>query len=186
MSKEYKQPSWEETVEPSIPARFKKAKYTDIPKNIRDVFEKMKESSKGLFLYGEVGTGKTHIAYALHRSAPKSGIKSRFVNTVELFKDMRDEFGRQPEDRRRPTEELMAYEGTVIFDDVGVEKPTDFVVESLYLIINTRYNKMLPMIFTSNFDLDSLSDKVGDQIPSRIKEMCSVIELKGKDRRLKM
>ena len=178
---EYKQPTWEEQIK--IPDRYKGATWEDVPLNIQEHFSKMKETHKGLFLYGEVGTGKTHIAYALHRNAPKSGIKSMMVNTVELFKNMRDEISRGAYDKQRPTEQVMEYEGVVIFDDVGVEKATDFVVEQLYLVINKRYNEMRPTIFTSNFNLDKLADRIGDRIPSRIVEMCTIIHLEGEDKR---
>lgn len=180
----YKQPSWEEQIAPTIPIRYKDAKYEDVPEHIQKMFESMKETRKGIFIHGKVGTGKTHIAYALHRSADKSHIRSKFRNTVELFKDMRDEISRDVYSKKRPTEDLMDYEGVLILDDLGVEKATDFVKESLYLIINKRYNEIRPMIFTSNFNLDELANRVEDRIPSRIVEMCHIVELGGKDKRL--
>jgi DNA replication protein DnaC len=180
----YKQPSWEEQIASTIPIRYKNTKYEDVPKNIQEMFESMKESRKGIFIHGKVGTGKTHIAYALHRSAIKSGLHSKFRNTVELFKDMRDEISRDMYSKTRPTEDLMNYEGVLILDDLGVEKATDFVVESLYLIINKRYNEVRPIILTSNFNLDELANRVGDRIPSRIVEMCHIVELGGEDKRL--
>lgn len=178
--------SWEEIIEPQIPARYKKTKYEDVPENIKIIFEDMGQSRKGLFLYGGIGTGKTHIAYSLHRSAAKSKIKSYLINTVELFKEMRDDIKKDSYDMKKPTDNLLKFEGVIIFDDIGVENATDFVVENLYLIINSRYNRMLPTIFTSNLSLDELADKIGDRIPSRIKEMCHIIELTGEDKRLNM
>lgn len=183
---EYKKLSWEENIESQIPARYKKTKYEDVPNNIKNVFENMGSSRKGIFLWGGIGTGKTHIAYSLHKNAPKSKIKSYLVNTVELFKEMRDDIKRDAFDMRKPTDNLLKFEGVIIFDDIGVENATDFVMENLYLIINSRYNKMLPTIFTSNLCLDALADKFGDRIPSRIKEMCVIMELTGEDKRLNM
>ena len=177
--------NWEEQIKEKIPPRYRSATYEDVPRDIQSLFESLKESRKGIFIHGKVGTGKTHIAYALHRYAPKSRLFSRFHNTVELFKEMRDDISRDIQSKQHPTEVLMEYKGVLILDDLGVEKATDFVVESLYLIINKRYNDMLPTIITSNYNLDKLADQVGDRIPSRILEMCNPIELHGKDRRVK-
>lgn len=173
---------WAEVVESSIPKRYKKAQYEDVPTEIQKAFESISDG-KGLYLWGDVGTGKTHIAYALHKSAPKSGVRSDFVNTVELFKELREDISR--EQKVRPVDRLMKYEGVIILDDMGVEKATDFVVEALYLLVNYRYNNHFPMIITSNYSLDGLADRLGDRIPSRIAEMCNVFPLQGVDRRLK-
>ncbi|HEC32782.1 MAG TPA: cell division protein ZapE [Candidatus Kaiserbacteria bacterium] len=177
--------SWEENVSKVIPARFQDSIYEHVPNNIQKIFENMRETRKGMFIHGEVGTGKTHIAYALLRNAPKVGVRCRLINTIELFKDMREDIRRSEYDKKYPTETAMEYKGILILDDLGVEKATDFVVESLYLIINKRYNEMRPIIFTSNFNLNKLADRVGDRIPSRIFEMCEMVELKGEDKRLK-
>lgn len=169
---------------PKVPMRYEKAVYEDVPLDIQAAFEHILKTRRGLYIYGDVGTGKTHIAYALHKNAPKAHIKTMFRNTVELFKDLRDDISRDSYSKTRPVENLTEYPGILILDDIGVEKATDFVLESLYLIINKRYNEMLPMIFTSNFSLDELSDRVGDRIPSRIAESCQVVHLQGADRRL--
>jgi len=76
-------------------------------------------------------------------------------------------------------------EGDVLFlDDLGAEKMTDFVRQSLYAIINYREQHELPTIITSNYNLSNISGKIDDRIASRIAGMCEVIEIKGNDRRL--
>ena len=72
----------------------------------------------------------------------------------------------------------------LILDDIGVERVSDFVLETLYRVINYRYVNMLPTIFTSNLNIQELADKIGDRSVSRIVEMCGVVELTGSDRRL--
>lgn len=72
----------------------------------------------------------------------------------------------------------------LFLDDIGTEKTTDWAQQTLYSIIDYRYREMLQTVITSNLSLNELSDKTGDRITSRIAEMCRVIELKGKDRRL--
>lgn len=168
---------------PTIPPRFANSAYEDVPENIRTKFESMRQTKKGLYIFGDVGIGKTHIAYALHKNAPKAGVRTRFWNTVDLYRDIREEISRDRYSKEHPVESAMDYSGILILDDVGVEKATDFVVESFYLIVNRRYNEMRPMIVTSNYSLDQLADRVGDRIPSRLSECCDVIKLTGNDRR---
>lgn len=71
-----------------------------------------------------------------------------------------------------------------ILDDIGVEKVSEFVEEFMYLLINAQYEKVYPVVITSNLPLSKLAEKLGDRIVSRIKEMCEVIEIKGEDKRL--
>ena len=78
----------------------------------------------------------------------------------------------------------MEHHGLLFLDDLGAENATDFVRDTLYLIINRRYEGKLPVIITSNLDLGELSDSVGDRIASRIAGMCDMVELEGGDRRL--
>ena len=167
----------------SIPERYQGVSYDDVPNNIRDAFE----AGKGIYLWGGIGTGKTHIAYALqrHSQLPTSKRRAISINVVEILKEIRDDIRRRPEEKERPLQTLMDYDGILILDDIGVEKASEFVRETLYLLINQRYNDMLPTIFTSNCSLDELSNRLEDRIPSRIKGMCEIIELKGEDRRLK-
>jgi hypothetical protein len=73
----------------------------------------------------------------------------------------------------------------LILDDIGTEKPSEWAQQNIFLIIDRRYETLRQTIFTSNLSLDELSERLGDRITSRIAEMCKVIELKGKDRRIK-
>jgi len=71
-----------------------------------------------------------------------------------------------------------------ILDDIGVEKVSEFVEEFMYMLINTQYEKVYPVVITSNLSLSELAEKLGDRIVSRIKEMCEIIKLEGEDQRL--
>jgi len=168
----------------SKPPRYESATWDDVPENIRNYVEKMRETRKGIYIHGSVGTGKTHIVYGIVEHLQEIPLKSWFLNTTELFADMKKDFDRQPYDKKRWDDRMMEYRGVLVFDDIGAERPTDYVLEQFYLIINKRYNEMLPIIFTSNHSLGELSEKVGDRIASRIVEMCDVVHLGGDDKRI--
>lgn len=74
----------------------------------------------------------------------------------------------------------------LILDDLGIEKVSDWTLQTLYLILNRRYEESDERftIITSNLGLDAISKKLDDRIGSRINGMCKILSLKGKDRRL--
>ena len=172
---------------PKIPPRFEHATYEHVPENIRQLFETMKNTRKGIYIHGAVGTGKTHIAYALYRNAlQKSNFYANFWNTTELLRDIRLDMSRDNYDKHRAEADLMEYTGILFLDDIGAEHNSDWATETFYMVINKRYNYRLPMIFTSNLTVKELSSHLDDRTASRIVETCDIVELTGGDRRLKM
>lgn len=169
------------------PARFANVKYSDVPASVRKQFERAMKEKKGLYLWGDCGVGKTHIVHGFFRKFVEKKIGAKLYNSPELLDVIRDYYGKSGyyEYRDNKLKLLLDYEGVLIIDDLGAEKPTQWVAETFYKIINVRYEKMLRTIFTSNLSLEQLADAVGDRIPSRIAEMCEVIHLGGEDRRLK-
>jgi DNA replication protein DnaC len=173
----------------TTPKRYENAKWEDVPLSIQTAFEAIKESGKGIYIHGAVGTGKTHICWAMkkHYDRPEGYRYLRIWNVVDLMHEIRSDFDRDNYDKRRPADELTRADEKrflLILDDLGAEKATEFVAETLYRIINFRYNNLLPTIFTSNHNLSDLADKIGERSTSRIVEMCDVKELTGADRRL--
>src|SRR3990167_1343368 len=168
-----------------IPARYQGAKYEDAPQELKSMFEKMKDTKKGIYIHGPVGTGKTHIAYALKSKydQPQQGAYAQFLNITKLLHDIRQDFDKPAHQKEYWDEDVMKHEYLTILDDVGSEKVTDWVAETFYLIVNERYNHMRPTIFTSNFPLKDLAERIGERTVSRIVEMCDVVELVGSDRR---
>lgn len=160
----------------TTPPRFKDAKMDDVPQGIRDLIE----AGKSIYLYGAVGTGKTHIAYAVANSRDDVLV----CNTTELLREMRQDISRESTDKKRWDDHLMTFKGVVVLDDVGSEKISDWVIEAFYLIIQKRYVNMLPTMLTSNLPIGDLAERIGDRTASRIAEMAEIVELVGKDRRL--
>jgi DNA replication protein DnaC len=68
-------------------------------------------------------------------------------------------------------------------DDLGTEKPSDWVIQTLYVIINSRYEEDKQTVITSNYSLEEIRKNLNDKIASRIIAMTEVIEIKGIDRR---
>ncbi len=170
-----------------IPVRYHNVSYeTDVKEVLKTEVTSQIQKREGLYLWGESGSGKTHIACALTKEFLEKGIDVMFFNTGDFLEKLREEFEKPFEDEEHVGlfREVMDFEGVLIFDDIGSEKASDWSRERLYLIINKKYEDMIPMIFTSNCDLEILSARMGDRITSRISGMTSIMMVDGGDRRL--
>lgn len=168
-----------------IPPRFHHADYErDVPATLKEVFVSQLQKRDGLYLHGDPGVGKTHIACALAKEIIEKGYSVKFFNTGKFLETLRGEFDKPS----NPEEvgffkEIMDFKGVLILDDIGSEKVSDWARERIYLILNDRYENMLPTIFTSNCDLEILSVRIGDRVASRIAGMTVRVRRGGADRR---
>lgn len=149
----------------------------------------------GLYLTGPVGTGKTYQAAALVRATFRifdppnldayytlGTMRSRpvvWANVPKLLEDIRRSF-----DAPDTAPDGLDTAPLVVLDDIGAEKPSEWVEERLYCVVNERYEADLPVIVTSNLTPSQLGDRVGARLTSRLREMCEMHGLGGRDRRL--
>lgn len=165
----------------SAPLRFAASDFSKLPAEIREKVEKIRETRRGLYIHGPVGTGKTYAAYAILKKLGDLGFRARFYTMPELLDLIREDFDSKGSYN---ITNIMENRSVLIFDDLGAEKSSEWVTETLHKIIDKRYREVLPLIITSNHDLGELASRVGDRIPSRLAEMCDIIHLTGTDRRL--
>lgn len=147
----------------------------------------------GLLLIGPCGVGKTHLAVATIKTLMmQKGVQCLFYDFRDLLKEIQDSYN--PVSNNSEMKVLSPiYEAEVlVLDELGASKPTDWVRDTMTQIINTRYNDKKITIFTSNYQdqqvlhEETLVDRVGVRLRSRLYEMCKVIELKGEDYRYKI
>jgi DNA replication protein DnaC len=157
----------------------------------RRVAEAFPVVSQGLLLEGQPGVGKTHLAVAvLKQVIQSSGAHGVFYDTRELLRVIRSTY--DPSIRTTELDVLRPVMGAdlLVLDDLGAEKTSEWVDETMNLIVNTRYNERRLTIFTSNYqdipddtDPNSLLFRIGFRMRSRLHEMCEFLVLDGADYR---
>lgn len=136
---------------------------------------------QGLMFHGPTGVGKTHLAAAI-ANAYIGRVSVLYVSVPELLAEIRANMNRSGDSNRL---EIAKRAELLILDDIGAEKPSEWVRETQFVLINHRYEHRLPTVYTSNCSLAEIEDRLGSRISSRIAEVSRVVRITGEDRRLK-
>lgn len=157
----------------------------------------------GLLFLGPCGVGKTHLAVAIVQELiHERNIPCYFYDFRELIRDIQKTY--TPESPLTESEILspIFQKDVLVLDELGAKRTTAWVEETVFYIINSRYNNKKPTIFTSNYlDIeeeedtrdsfykksgDSLVDRIGVRLRSRLYEMCKIVDITGDDYRQKI
>lgn len=176
--------SFQQIDETKEPASFQKALFTALDCLTRN---------KGLFLYGDMGTGKTHLAACAANAYAREGKSVCFVFWPLFVQRMASGVATG---ECKTDFERMKFADFVVIDDIGAESVTEWNRDQLLLpILNARYEAGLPVWFTSNEDLSSLREHFAlsnkgkeevmkaERIIERIQVMVKSQALTGQDRR---
>lgn len=146
----------------------------------------------GLFIYGDVGRGKTHLSVAAMKGWMNNnrGKRAVFTDANTMFARIKKSFDTGESER----EATWHFSGAdlLVFDDFAKGKPSEWSLSKVEEIVNERYNEMRPTIFTSQWAGPELIARLAEggteesaiAIVSRIKEMCKMVHLTGPDRRM--
>lgn len=136
-------------------------------------------NSPSLFFIGKTGLGKTFLSSAIAKELLQKGHNVAFDSIQNFLRAIENEhFGRVV---NTDTLQTLIDADLVILDDLGSEFSSAFYSTALYNVINSRLNKELPTIISSNLSLSELQNKYDDRIISRITGMYSIINFIGKD-----
>jgi DNA replication protein DnaC len=159
-------------------------------------------TEKGLLLMGPSGVGKTHLAVAALKELIRRGHAGLFCDYRELLKEIQASYNQASESTEMGILEPIRTLELLVLDDLGASKPSAWVLDIIALVLNTRYNERRMTILTTNYfdedevptagarmsggqrvtvKEDSLADRIGARMRSRLFEMCRTVEVCAPD-----
>ena len=157
----------------------------------------------GLLLIGGIGVGKTHLAVGIIKELISSkGIPSLFYDYRELLKQIQNSYNDSVKATELEVLRPVFETELLVLDELGAVKPTEWVWDTVSLILNTRYNDNRTTIITTNYPDDpardangnsefaraqraahaeTLGDRIGERMRSRLHEMCRIVKMEGSD-----
>lgn len=206
-----------------IPPRFRECSFHNYyPKNDSQYFahsfasrlvDEYPAVETGLLFMGSVGVGKTHLAIAVLRDLiEKKGVTCLFYESGSLLKAIQDSYNPVSQTSEMRVLAPVYQADVLVLDELGATVPTNWVRDTLYQIINTRYNNKKLTIFTTNYldepgasaeenpdagdpkrrrtfaadriqELTTLEERIGTPLRSRLYEMCKKVKIEGEDYR---
>jgi len=169
----------------------------------RFVAEYPGSGERGMLWMGPSGVGKTHLAVACLKELIRHGHQGLFCDYRELLKDIQASYNPGNESTELRILEPIRTVEVLVLDDLGASKPSAWALDTISLVLNARYNSRLTTLITTNyFDTskpegkpsrtlqgealravreDSLADRIGERMRSRLFEMCRTIEVSSTD-----
>ena len=160
-------------------------------------------SEAGLLLMGPSGIGKTHLAVAALRELLHRGHSGLFCDYRELLKEIQASYNAESQTTEMSVLEPVRVAQILVLDDLGASKPSAWVLDTIGLVLNARYNARLTTLVTTNYldtaksegkptrtpqgqtmrevREDTLAERIGERMRSRLFEMCRTIEVSSTD-----
>ena len=140
-------------------------------------WQTMRSENLGLLLWGGVGTGKSFLAGCIANALMELEVPVRMTNFARIMNELNSSFS----GRNAVVDRLCRYP-LLIIDDFGMERGTEYALEQVYNIVDSRYRSQKPLIVTTNLTLDEIrhpQDTAHARIYDRILEMCVPISCIG-------
>jgi DNA replication protein DnaC len=178
----------------------------------RSLVDEYPAVDRGLLFIGPVGVGKTHLAVAIIKGLIDNGFACIFTEFGSLLKEIQDSYNPISKSSELRVLAPIYQADVLVLDELGATIPTDWVRDTMYQIINKRYNDKKLTIFTTNYPdevrlenqdsqtlprtfsrkanperrVDTLEDRIGTRLRSRLYEMCTTVLMEGGDYRTHM
>ena len=141
-----------------------------------------------LFICGDLGTGKTHLAAAMANEIIENGRPVKYATFTQMTQEIRAAFYSESKETEAETVRKYKTAALLFLDDLGKEKATEWSLAKLFELIDSRYSNGLPTVITSNYTLDQLADRLtppgsdkttAEAIIDRLWEDCQQVQING-------
>ena len=152
------------------------------------------DAGEGLGFHGDVGTGKTMLAFLITKAALDAGRTVAVFSFPRLLAAIRDSYREDSSDGYGEFLDRLVGVDLLQLDDLGAERPTEWAAEQIFLVIDGRYEAKRSVVYTTNLalpgadqhDVESLPDRIGWRTASRLAEMAPPVPLFGADQRISL
>lgn len=158
-------------------------KYHTLGRKYVENFQNVKDKGLGLIIYGEVGSGKSYLSFAIANGLLQNYVSVVCISINGLLDRIKETYNRWGSEGEQEVIKALNNAELLIIDDLGVEKNTEWSISKLYDIIDNRYRNNLPIIITTNHSMEELRIKYGIRTVDRLNEVCINIEYKGRSLR---
>ncbi len=142
------------------------------------------EEGRGMWLFGDTGTGKTTLAMLISKAALEAGRTVAIYSLPKLLARIRRTYDSEPGgDSYLSFFERLTSVDLLHIDDLGAEKRSDWVLEQLYALVNERYETQRSVLITTNLQHPELEEQIGPRTVSRLVQICDEVAVFGDDRR---
>lgn len=140
---------------------------------------------RGLLFMGPAGVGKTHLAVSIIKDLIEKGFASVFYEFGSLLKQIQDSYNPISKSSEMKVLAPVYQADVLLLDELGATVPTEWVRDTMYQIINKRYNDKKLTIFTTNYldKSNELEERITYRLRSRLYEMCTSVVMDGEDYR---
>ncbi|MBS1860362.1 MAG: ATP-binding protein [Actinobacteria bacterium] len=160
-----------------------KAAVTEVRAFVDDLDRRLREG-RGLWIFGDTGTGKTTLAMLISKAALEAGRSVAIYSLPKLLARIRRTYDSEPGgDSYLSLFDKLTSVDLLHIDDLGAEKRSDWVLEQLYALVNERYETERSVVITTNLTHEELEEQIGSRTVSRLTEICDEVPLFGSDRR---
>jgi DNA replication protein DnaC len=158
--------------------------------------------TRGLLLGGTIGSGKTHLAVAALRGViVERGAQGLFCDYRDLLRNIQNSYNQQSNATETQILDPVINAQVLVIDDLGAIRPSEWVWDTVSVVLNSRYNNRYTTIITTNYPVElvgkgslsaieratrgeTLGDRIGDRMVSRLVDMCQCVRITGVDFRM--
>ena len=146
------------------------AEVLDFCKTYASDFQRFYSAGTGIMFLGLVGTGKTHLAAGILREVINAGKSGRYITVSRIMRDIKDTFAKHSEKSEGEVLDYLIKRDLLVIDEIGVQRANEFEANTLFEVINGRYEAIRPTILIANLTLKEMRENIGDRVFDRMRE----------------
>jgi len=144
------------------------------------------DDGRGLWFYGDKGTGKTSLAMLVCQAALDARRSVAIYSVPHLLASIKHTYGDDSDESYLDLYERLCSVDLLLLDDLGAEHHTDWVLEQLYSIVNARWQEKRSIIVTTDEPYERIGEQIGHRTVSRLFEISQEpIQVMGPDLRIR-